>query len=164
MALIKEDGTNVANANSYEDVTGLKAYFAERGFTFSGTDSAIEAQLVQATDYIDLIYYSRFTGNMQFDDQTLQFPRDPWPDSIPSALRFATSEFARVAINDPLFFSPTLDDSGKRIIRKKEQVGPIVEETHFSSGGGMDASRKVFHKAERWLSFLISSGGGGTIR
>lgn len=164
MALIKEDGTNVPNANSYEDVAGLKAYFLERGFTFSGTDSAIEAQLVQATDFVDLMYYKRFPGNMQFDDQTLQFPRDTWLDSIPDALRFATSEFARVAINDPLFFSPTLDDSGKRIIRKKEQVGPIIEETVFSDGGGTDASRKVFHKAERWLSFLLINSGGGVIR
>ena len=160
MALIKEDGTNIANANSYEDVAGMKAYFLDRGTTFTGPDATLEAKLVQATDFVDLTYYRRFLGNMIFDDQTLQFPRDIFGEVIPDALRFCTSEFAIAALTDPLFFTPTFDESGKRIVRKKEAVGPIIEETEFSSGGGVDFTRKVFKKAERWLSFLIVSSGG----
>ena len=160
MALVKEDGTGVVGANSYEDAAGMKAYFADRGTTFTGPDATLETKLIQATDFVDLTYYRRFFGAMIFDTQELQFPRDVYGELIPDALRFATSEYALAALTEDLFFSPTVDASGKRIIRKKEAVGPIIEETEYSSGGGLDVTKKTFHKAERWMSFLIVSGGG----
>lgn len=160
MALVKEDGTGVVGANAYEDVAGMKAYFLDRGTTFTGPDATLETKLVQATDFIDLTYYRKFFGLMIFDTQELQFPRDVYGEVIPDALRFSTSEFALEALTDPLFFSPTVDPSGKTITRKLEVVGPIKEETVFSQGGGVDVTKKTFLKAERWLSFLIASGGG----
>ena len=160
MALIKEDGTNVSGANSYEDVIGMKAYFADRGTTFTGPDATLETKLVQSTDFIDLTYYKRFGGSKIFDDQNLQFPKDIWGEIIPDCLRFATSELALSALSSKLFFTPTVDASGKRIVRKLETVGPITEETEYSSSGSLDFTKNDFPKAERWLSFLIYSSGG----
>ncbi len=69
MAIIVEDGTSVANANSYVSTAELTAYAAARGVTLA---SGAETLLIQAMDYIESL---SFIGIKWTRDQALQWPR-----------------------------------------------------------------------------------------
>lgn len=73
MALIQEDGTGVAGANAYSNLTLVEVYLTERerlaenlwsGFTTAEREAAI----IAATDYIEQRFSLRFLGNRQFAD------------------------------------------------------------------------------------------------
>lgn len=67
MAFIVEDGTGVLGATSYGTVQDFRDYHADRGVTLpSVLDSAVQALLVAATDYIDTRWGSRLLGLRQF--------------------------------------------------------------------------------------------------
>lgn len=73
MALILEDGTGVAGANSYSTSALVSAYLTERNRSaengwdgFSGTEK--DAAIIAATDYIEQRFSLRFLGNIQFRD------------------------------------------------------------------------------------------------
>lgn len=71
MALIVEDGTNVANANSYAPEVSIIAYAASRGVTMPN-DAALLVNVTKAMDYIELQDYA---DEPTYDDQALAFPR-----------------------------------------------------------------------------------------
>lgn len=121
MTLILEDGSGVADANSYASEAMADAYFETRGNTAWGDYTGDkEALLIRATAWIDATYYNRFPGvRTNGADQALLWPRkagvlvygvfyqtgpiltvtdfegQPIPvDSIPAALIAATCEAA----------------------------------------------------------------------
>ena len=53
MALVVEDGTGVAGADSYADLTSLRAYAAKRGVTLSVDDAVLEPFAYTAMDYLE---------------------------------------------------------------------------------------------------------------
>lgn len=53
MALVVEDGTGVAGADSYADLATLRAYAARRGVTLSADDATLEPFAYKAMDYLD---------------------------------------------------------------------------------------------------------------
>lgn len=67
--IIVEDGTGLANSNSYVTEAELIAYAADRGLTLTGTAAIL---LIQAMDYIEGLSYQ---GNKANADQSLQWPR-----------------------------------------------------------------------------------------
>lgn len=74
MALVVEDGTGVANANSYETLDGIRAYALARGVTLSATDSVVEAQAHKAMDFLEA-QRGRYQGDKSDPANSLQFPR-----------------------------------------------------------------------------------------
>lgn len=72
MPLIVEDGTGVANANSYGDLVGARAYASVRGITLSADDAVLSAQMINAMDYLNGL---SFTGATLTDTQVLSWPR-----------------------------------------------------------------------------------------
>jgi len=73
MALIIEDGTGKADAQSYVSESDLVIYAAARGVTLtSSTVSAREAILVQGVDYVES---KSFIGDKRTQAQSLQWPR-----------------------------------------------------------------------------------------
>lgn len=72
MAMVVEDGTGVEGANSYLTVAAFRDLAADRGATVPVADSACEALLIQACDYLELKKYS---GEKFFEEQGLAFPR-----------------------------------------------------------------------------------------
>lgn len=141
MAFIVEDGTGLANANSYTSVEFADAYFGDRGNDdwVALNQQRKEQALVNATDFIDVRFHNRFRGRAQFDSQALKFPRvgvpcSP-PGAIPMFLQKATAEYAaRSAVNE-LAPDPTIDPSGRAVIASRKKVGPIEKELKFSDGG-----------------------------
>lgn len=72
MALIVEDGSNVANANSYASEATIVAYAASRGVTMPN-DASLLVNVTKAMDYIEI---QEFADEPTYDDQALAFPRD----------------------------------------------------------------------------------------
>lgn len=81
MAIVLEDGSGVADANSYAEVTTADAYHSARGnatWTEASTspDQGKTAALVRATAAIDAAYRMRFPGvRTNGRDQALEWPR-----------------------------------------------------------------------------------------
>lgn len=77
MAIIIEDNSGLADANSYADVDYADSYFLDRNNTIWSalTTAQKEALLILGTDYIETTYYDCFKGVMLNNLQALQFPR-----------------------------------------------------------------------------------------
>jgi hypothetical protein len=78
MPIIVEDGSIVANANSYNSVADADAYFALRGNTvWDGLDPTDQKApfLVLAVDYLQQAFRTRWKGWRANVDQTLDWPR-----------------------------------------------------------------------------------------
>lgn len=125
MAIIVEDGTGVAGANSYVTVAEFTAYLLERGIVLSGTLTH-EQLLIRGMDYIESL---RFVGGRVDCAQPLSWPRYWVPidegccyfqsNVIPNELKKAQMQTA-LSIdqgNDPLSTIPRLISS--------VTVGPI---------------------------------------
>jgi hypothetical protein len=74
MALIIEDGTLVADANSYVTLEEARAYALARGVTLSAVDATLEVFVVKAMDWLESLR-AKYQGVKVSADQSLQFPR-----------------------------------------------------------------------------------------
>lgn len=78
MALIVEDGTGKADAESYISVSDAASYLSDRGysaFAALATDALKEAALRKATDYMEQAYRTRWKGTRVTATQALSWPR-----------------------------------------------------------------------------------------
>ena len=152
MAIIVEDGTIVANSNSYVTELELTTYATDRGLTLT---VATDVLLLKANDYLETL---TFKGSRYTKDQSLQWPRtgvyiDGFSvamDEIPNDLKTAQLALA-VEIdsgNDPL--APV-----ERSI-KKEKVDVIEVEY-------MDGTRDSTYAPsyQRYLNKLVSGSTSG---
>lgn len=130
MALIVEDGSIVAGAESYVSVADADVYHVARGNTaWTGDETAKEALLRKATDYMLQVYGLRWKGDRVSSDQALDWPRvgvvaygfDVASDVVPDAVANACAELALRAIAGDL-----IPDTTRRTLREK--VGPIEVE------------------------------------
>lgn len=138
MALIVEDGTVVAGAESYGTVAEGDTYwttnrFDTTGWTVKGT-SEKEKVLREATQYLDANY--RWKGTISDTDQVLDWPRVNAVDdeartigssTIPEVLKQALFELAKLALTGQLVPSPA---RGGQVKRSKVDV---LETEYFSS-------------------------------
>jgi hypothetical protein len=137
MALLVEDGTIVAGAESLASVADADLYHTNRGNTsWTGVTATKEAALRRATDYMQQTYRQRWKGYRKDAVQALDWPRTfvyleefvhgavgtfPFlvPDTIvPLEVKNACCELALRALSGEL--SP---DIGRQAISKA--VGPI---------------------------------------
>lgn len=97
MTLIVEDGTQVANANSYIDDSYIESFLSVRGLlsTTLDTDEKRKSMALRAMDFLNTQDYC---GNRVSDNQSLPFPRENInlsdnrklePNVIPSELKQA---------------------------------------------------------------------------
>lgn len=159
MALIVEDGTGKADAESLATVAAFKAHCDGRGITY-GADSLIEAQLRKATDYLGQRYGQGLSGFRVKTTQALDFPRYEMPrrdlgawtyydsDEVPSGVVKACIEAAIRAGSDDL--SP---DQTQAI--KREKVGPIETEYQDFTNG-----RLTYPVIDALMAPYLISGGG----
>lgn len=165
MALVIENGSLVAGANSYVSVAEARAYAAARASTFPADDVdgniAAEAALIVAMDYLES-FRDQFKGRkVDPATQALQWPRtgvqiDGWDvpaDHIPNELKAAQMQLAvEGAAGTDLM--PTGD--GREVIREKVDV----LETEYAPGAG-GAPQPVLAKVRALLAPLLSAGFGG---
>ena len=85
MAIVVEDGSGIANANSYGSEDELSTYADDRGYTLGSGDA--EAALIRATMFIDS-YRFRFPGyRVKGRGQGLEWPRFNAFSQVPSTGR-----------------------------------------------------------------------------
>jgi len=148
MALVIEDGTGKADAQSYASEAELAAYALERGITVSGTDTEL---LIQAMDYIET---KNFIGDKNTKEQALQWPRI---GAITDGFYIDTDEIPLSLIDSQIEVALSIDGginpmSSETRETKKERVGDIEVEY-------MDGARPSTYltAAETKLKKLIRS-------
>lgn len=131
---IPEDGSGVADANSYATLADANSYHTDRGNTsWTGTNEAKQAALIKATDYIEQVYGTRFIGEQIDVDQSLSWPRytDIFASNVlPENLIKATCQLALEALTTDL--NPSLARGGA-VKRKKVDV---LEIEYFDGAPG----------------------------
>jgi len=76
MALIVETGANIPDADSYISEAAAITRAAFLGLPFPATVANAEIPLRQSATYLEK-FRNKYQGKKVFDDQTLQWPRDP---------------------------------------------------------------------------------------
>jgi hypothetical protein len=164
MPFIVEDGTGVADANSYASVEAADAYFVDRGnATWAAlTEPQKQQALIKATDYLDRKYESRWRGTRALESQVLGWPRQyasyfgNWrrpilPNIVPPPLIQACAELAVRAASAELL--PDIE-AGANIV-KREKVGPLEVEYAESSA---TAALPVYNAVADILQPLLQRG------
>jgi hypothetical protein len=138
MALVVEDGTALANAESYISVVAATTYHADRGnaaWAALASDTVREQLLRQATEYMGQVYRRRWASFRMKVTQALDWPRAwvplidaPGPygswtayvpnNVVPTEVQRACAELALLAAAGPL--APALSR-----LTTKEKVGEI---------------------------------------
>jgi len=172
VAITVEDGTVVANANSYTTVAATQAFATARGLllpTGTGADAAIEKLLITAMDYIEGLR-AEFQGRKTDKDNPLQWPREGvWVDSfeveedeIPTCLVQAQQRLACYAYANDGVLSAT---SEGRVVVEETVVGATT--TRYADHGD-SAPQPQFPEADTLLAPLLQvslfGGVGVTIR
>ncbi len=155
MSVIVENGSIVANANSYVSEATLTAFAAARGLTLTSDATQL---LIKSMDYIESLQYigSKLTRN-----QALEWPR-MWvwidgypvdPTTIPQQLKDGQCQTA-IAIdqgNDPLQDTPRAT--------RREKVGEIEVE-YATSAATVTTNKKILNTLWKLLG---ASGNSGNI-
>lgn len=178
MAFIVEDGTGIANATAYTDVAFVDEYHTDRlntAWTDLSDTALKEAAIIKATDYIDFRW--DFVGDRKkaFELQSLKWPRigayiqidekELLSNQVPLVVMRACAEYALLTVNLATTagtlgeLAPPLevDDTGGKIIAKREKVGPVEEETKFSGSFGLITLRP-YPAADYWLRDVVVTG------
>lgn len=158
MTLVIEDGTGIANANSYVNDATYVAYAAARGRTIGSDATAREIELILAMDYIES-KRAQLKGVKTDFEQALQWPRHSvWIDdfqisstSIPDELKNAQMEAAISANTLDLVPSGTTQDI------QSEQVD-VLKVSYFQ-GGSWETVR--LDNVDIFLNVLLTNAGGG---
>lgn len=151
MAIVVEDGTVVAGANSYATEAELTAYADARGITVAGQ---LDEDLLKAMDYLET---QRFIGTKSTQAQPLQWPREGVSidgftyeaANLPAELVEAQLVIA-MAIDqgyDPL----VLTESSPTVKRKMVKAGSVESETEYVDGAEASAVPLSIRRALRKL-------------
>lgn len=167
---VVENGTGVAGANSYLEITDADQYHENIGTPaaswISKTDDEKKQALRDGTRYLDGKYGNRWNGYRSDGVQPLDWPRQSVIDTdgffvlsntLPQGLKDACSEAALRAFDatqNPLGLTPDITSEGT-IIKKKEKFDVFEEETEYV--GGVDPY-VTFTVIDRLLHDLIISG------
>ena len=69
-----EDGSNVANANSFVTLVEARSYAEARGVALPVADDSLAVMLIKACDYLEA-QANRYQGEIANEGQSLQWPR-----------------------------------------------------------------------------------------
>lgn len=154
----QNDQGSVADANAYISVAFFTGYHADRAQTYTGDNTAIQAAIVRATQYLDTRF--TFVGYAVGEEQTTQWPRlsardnnDRLRTGIPREIMNATAEYARIALAQSINPNPTQDETGARVKSRSSKAGPVSEAITYVDGSVVKLPK--YPIADQWL---IASG------
>lgn len=75
MPIIVEDGSNVADANSFVSLADYKTYASARGYSVPADDAVTNAKIILSSDYL-LTLENEYKGQRTNADQALSWPRE----------------------------------------------------------------------------------------
>lgn len=177
MALVVEDGTGLATADSYVSLADASTYAIAKGLTFAitgGDQTTAEQALRRATTWIDAVYASQFSGvRKNRRSQALEWPRVGAVDrdynyvandAVPIEIVRATVEAAVREKATPGSLNPDITP-GK--VKRAFRVGEIAVEYAVGSGS-VQEQQPVVTVINGILSRLLGGAGsplsGGATR
>lgn len=155
--LVVENGSLLANANSFVSVEEVRNYALFRTYALSNPDIEIEKACILAMDYLET-FRDKFKGaKVDPAVQTLQFPRDGvFVDNyeLPSAVIPQVLKLAQCQLVIEVLAGTDLMPSGdgREVIREKVDV----LETEYALGAG-GSPQPSFHKVLRFLEPLLKT-------
>lgn len=158
--LIIEDGSIVADANSFSTDEEFKSYANLRCMDVPCTQPEREALLVLGMDYLFSVE-SKMKGSRVSIDQELPYPRSGVTsncfavpsDSIPKSLIKAQMELALQAGNSDLLISEQVQNLASF------NVDGVYSESYFSGGGWTQVRTD---RADAYLDTLLENGGANS--
>ncbi len=165
MALIVEDGSIVAGADSYNSLVEITAYntnYVNDSAWTNATTAEQEVAARQATQFVDSCFGSQWIGVLSDNDQSLDWPRSGAvgtdgrtydDDVIPLVLKDSISKLSITAISEEL--SPDQDNPGT-IKKTKDVVAVLSTEIEYFSA----SQQKQFTTAQKLLDSLLQGGSG----
>ena len=158
--LIIEDGSVVADANSFVTDEEFKKYANLRCMDVPATQPERESLLILAMDYLFSVE-PKMQGCRVSIDQELPYPRSGVcancfnipSDSIPKTLKNAQMELALQANTSDILISQSMQNVSK------EKLGEL--EVEYFSGGSWSTVRT--DRADAYLNPLLSNGGSNNI-
>jgi len=162
MALIIEDGTGVAGADAYADVTACSAYAtAYYGSALTGSNVDKEAAIRRATAYLNGLLWkgTRTLGRAQ----PLAWPRtgvtdceslEIADDEIPQDLIYAQHELARAEFQSPGILTPAVSKANATVVREKVDVLEVEYDTDNLTGSIEDVRPIVTAAMDRLKCYL----------
>ena len=169
MSLVVEDGTGLANAESYSSVAEADAYHTahDTGATWlnvSTTTSDKEAALRRATQYIEARWRRLWSGRRANQSQALAWPRLEVYDAdeyavesatVPQQVKDACSILAAAALDDGDLLA-TLDAGSGNKSESTIKVGPIQITDTFA---GSSSQQKTYSLAEQLIEEFLGVAG-----
>lgn len=164
MALTVEDGTGLANADSYLSAADATAYLAAHGnpSAWAGADLATQEEALRlATQYLDLEYGGSWKGFRVRSVQALDWPRcavsdrddfEVASDAVPQQIKDSAAEAASRHLTETGRLMPDIAAPGD-IKSEKVKVGPIVEEVEYVGGKSQVPS---FRKIDALVRELVT--------
>lgn len=155
MALVIEDGTLVAGANSFVPRSEIISYAALRGVTLVD-DATTDILAIKAMDYLWSLCYK---GDKVSATQTTPFPRsglvagdtaDDFVHEIPYGIQIAQMQLALDA-HAGIDLTPSANPSA---VLKRTKVGPIEREFFAPSASTLDGDPPLT-LAGAWLAPFI---------
>lgn len=164
MALIVEDGTGLANAESYVSVAYFRTYCTARGHDISDyDDTEIEQALRRGTEWFEALYSARLPGARVSLTQALTLPQTGLYDArgyavasnaVPVQVQKAVCEATLRELATPGGLSPDLV-TGQ--IEKRVRVDTI--EVEYASGStGAEGQRPTLTIVDGIMSSLLRGG------
>lgn len=159
MSIIVEDGSNVADANSYVDVAYATTYASGRGLLLPTDEATLAPLLVRAFDYVEA-QRARYKGIKTYPYGGSQWPRtgvvidgeEIGEKQIPREIRQAQ---VRVAVELHSGVDAHVSRQGPQ--KKRDKTGPLDSE-YFA---GTDTSMPA---VDALLAPLYAQGGGLSLR
>ena len=148
MTIIVENGTLVANANSYVSVADFVSWADSRGITYPALPE-LEQKILRAMDFIESL---NFIGQKHEETQSLQWPRDyvlidgysVESNEIPKEVKSAVYEAVKLEIDNDSKLTPTERET------LSESIGDIS--VTYSSSAGMSRQTPALTKALRKIT------------
>lgn len=180
--LVVEDGSGLANANSFGTLAEAAEYhrLLDNTLWAAATENDRVAALIAATQYVCQRYL--YIGVLEVRSptpQSLEFPRVSEDGSalydargidisgsVPAVIKQVTFEYALRALSGELLPDPTVPDAAGRFVTlERKKLGPLEKELRFAAGKPLTLLRK-YPKADRMLrmSGLVTGAGDGVIR
>ena len=164
--LIVEDGSIVADANSYVTYDYALAYHALRGNSAWAAGSELNQQyaIIRATQAVDSIYKGKWKGEpTEYGAQELEWPRSGVTvgstsiddDVIPAAIKKAVCEAALRELATPGSMTPDLDRGGEI-----KRVKADVVEVEYMDGAN---STTTFTAIDGLLADLVTGTSASSI-
>jgi len=174
MTLIIEDGTIVANANSFITVAEWEAYLTLYGKTTTGDATAKETALIKAQRAIST--RNTFDGAPIEQAQATCLPRAwtkavrgfvPASDAVPQDFKDAQAELAYDIQGGADPFANATEGAKGPIIGERSKAGPVEAQTQYGSGGSSFNPRSMANytaSSDLLRPYLAAGSGGAQVR